>query len=229
MVLCKSLQVLVLTLIHQNRKNFPPLECWRRSHLFRNCMEQWDGNILKYEPRHTSPKDPEYLGNHGIMEDTGMPVGLTFAGPAFSDNELARWGFDSKIASTKRLRQILGSIENPSIIPTLATRLPGAGELNAASGSVHLAIKACISVSSDFTNTNTLQIVNKQVVLLSLTVVVDGRYRIAFEKAIPVPTASERRCRLRSAEAHVFYSHHLPSLGRCCLRVLSRWRRKGGD
>ena len=35
----------------------------------------------------------------GIMEDTGMPVGLTFAGPAYSDTELMKWAFDYENAS----------------------------------------------------------------------------------------------------------------------------------
>ncbi len=165
----------------------------------------------------------------GTMEDTGMPVGLTFAGPAYSDNELLKWAFDYENASTKRTapesvpelsvqltptkgsgqsdaKQIV-SDENTSTLPTIAITLSGTGELDS-SGSVHLKIKTCISISSHIMST--FQTVSDQEPLLSLAVVVDGRYRVSFEKAAPMATeafeasveipASERRgARLQSS------------------------------
>lgn len=137
----------------------------------------------------------------GTMEDTGMPVGLTFAGPAYSDNELLKWAFDYEYASTKRIapesvpelgvhyqpnakQDVLG--ENSLILPNMSIGLSGTGELNA-SGSVHLTINASVSMTSDAMNT--LQMVSEQELVLSLTVVVDGQHRITLERA--GPTASE--------------------------------------
>lgn len=49
----------------------------------------------------------------GLMPDTGMPVGLTFAGPAHSDNAIMGWGWAFEDAGTLRP------------VPRLAPELPG--------------------------------------------------------------------------------------------------------
>ncbi|MBV1781325.1 amidase [Paeniglutamicibacter sp. ABSL32-1] len=51
----------------------------------------------------------------GLMEDTGMPVGLTFAGPAYADNAILGWGWAFEDAGTLRRA------------PALAPGLPGDG------------------------------------------------------------------------------------------------------
>ncbi|CAI7633228.1 unnamed protein product [Penicillium viridicatum] len=47
----------------------------------------------------------------GIMEDTGMPVNLTFAGKAYDDNSLLKWGFAFETAMKGRLQ--------PPLVPAL--------------------------------------------------------------------------------------------------------------
>ncbi|MDO2936476.1 amidase [Paeniglutamicibacter sulfureus] len=49
----------------------------------------------------------------GLMQDTGMPVGLTFAGPAYSDNAIMGWGWAFEDAGTLRP------------VPSLAPELEG--------------------------------------------------------------------------------------------------------
>ncbi|WP_411732934.1 amidase [Paeniglutamicibacter sp.] len=49
----------------------------------------------------------------GLMEDIGMPVGLTFAGPAYADNVILGWGWAFEDA---------GTLRHP---PALAPELPG--------------------------------------------------------------------------------------------------------
>lgn len=49
----------------------------------------------------------------GLMEDIGMPVGLTFAGPAYSDNAIMGWGWAFEHAGTLRP------------VPSLAPELEG--------------------------------------------------------------------------------------------------------
>ncbi|RFU34157.1 hypothetical protein B7463_g2143, partial [Scytalidium lignicola] len=55
---------------------------------------------------------PSVTVTMGIMEDTGMPVGLTFIGPAYSDKTLLSYAFDYELASRKR--------EEPPLAPALA-------------------------------------------------------------------------------------------------------------
>ena len=45
---------------------------------------------------------PSVTVSMGLMADTGMPVGLTFAGPAYGDVDLLRAGFDYESASRAR-------------------------------------------------------------------------------------------------------------------------------
>ncbi|ASN39071.1 amidase [Arthrobacter sp. 7749] len=43
----------------------------------------------------------------GVMEDIGMPVGLTFAGPAYADSAILAWGWAFEAAGTLRAAPVL--------------------------------------------------------------------------------------------------------------------------
>ncbi|KAI0476614.1 hypothetical protein GGR56DRAFT_643551 [Xylariaceae sp. FL0804] len=101
----------------------------------------------------------------GTMKDTGMPVGLTFAGPSYSDVELLRWVFDYETASRKRrppksVPELGGrqtprpdegvdgrhsdTTESRRAAPKVAIELSGTGQVSV-SGAIILKIKAAIS------------------------------------------------------------------------------------
>lgn len=61
----------------------------------------------------------------GAMEDTAMPVGLTFAGPAYTDNEILGWAASFENAGTLRVEPRLAP-ELPSDSRWVGVR-PGAG------------------------------------------------------------------------------------------------------
>jgi len=46
----------------------------------------------------------------GLMEDTGMPVNLTFAAKAYDDNSILRYGYAFEMATKKRVTLPLSEI-----------------------------------------------------------------------------------------------------------------------
>ncbi|MFL4472604.1 amidase [Paeniglutamicibacter sp. MACA_103] len=85
----------------------------------------WENGIFfsngNYAMRHLGI--PSVTVAMGLMEDIGMPVGLTFAGPAYADNALLGWAWAFEDAGTMR----------PA--PDLAPELPGDSEWSGIHGS----------------------------------------------------------------------------------------------
>ncbi|KAI4869926.1 amidase signature domain-containing protein [Hypoxylon rubiginosum] len=153
---------------------------------------------------------PSVTVTMGTMEDIGMPAGLTFAGPAYSDTELLKWAFDYENASTMRIApsstpelsspstitQFYGEgVENkpcPSEIvsepQSISIKLSGDAVLNP-SGSVNLNIEVSISTLSS--SSPGIENSNKPCstpgdcgMHLALTLTVDSRYPVTFEDQI---------------------------------------------
>ena len=84
-------------------------ETWRNGTVFSN---------MNHVMRHLGI--PSVTVTMGIMEDTGIPVGLTFAGRAYSDVDLLRAAFDYEQATDRR--------EPPPNAPALAEPVFGPGQ-----------------------------------------------------------------------------------------------------
>lgn len=131
----------------------------------------------------------------GIMDDTGMPVGLTFAGPAYTDTKLMRWAFDYESASPKRVapasvpeldtrrasdaeRATQPAAGEPPLnyMPALAIKISGDGTINT-SGCVNLTIRVDMSMEPPPPSEQDLR--------LSVSIVVDGTKSFTFETENP--------------------------------------------
>ena len=77
----------------------------------------------------------------GIMEDTGMPVGLTIAGPAYKDKELLSYGYAFEAAGSLRT--------SPRLAPRLITdHLPGCAVDNEGEASIpEISVEAHVGTS----------------------------------------------------------------------------------
>lgn len=144
----------------------------------------------------------------GLMSDTGMPVGLTFTGPAYADKDLLSWASDYEMASAKRMPpdstpELSVEATRGEIISMgsadIGIKLSGTAQLDARGGA-GVKVKASIFLPSSICNDAHLMV----------EIVVDGVYRSFFTKELPSATetfeakvdipASERRgARLQSS------------------------------
>ena len=169
----------------------------------------------------------------GIMRDISMPVGLTFAARAYSDNEILKWAFDYETASKMRFapkcvpelspflfegragNQSHGgtSLNEPTSVPPVITiNLSGDAILHS-SGSVTIAVEACVSITSRNilkTISSPIRVLDDEETRLSMSLTIDGRYPFVFDKVLSSSSetfrtsltisASERRgARLQSS------------------------------
>lgn len=95
----------------------------------KSADQAWENGVFfsngNYALRHFGI--PSITVAMGTMEDIGMPVGLTIAGPAYKDTELLSYGYAFETAGVLRTA--------PRLAPPLTTdRIPGCGSGSDASG-----------------------------------------------------------------------------------------------
>lgn len=152
---------------------------------------------------------PSVTVTMGIMKDTGMPVGLTFAGPSYSDTELLRWAFDYEGASVMRtapssvpelsFSSTLGRPDKQSQVsntasgqkvtrpPSITIKLSGEATIQF-SGSVDMSIQTSLSTlfMSDIGDSAAMSC--ESGIHLTLTLTVDGRYSFTVEEDVDSET-----------------------------------------
>ncbi len=160
---------------------------------------------------------PSVTVTMGQMLDTRMPVGLTFAGPAYCDKDLLAWAYDYETASTKRVppestpelsylvtAAPVGDVLAMAAGVDMGITLSGHAQLDA-TGAAHVTVEAFISLPSQEGSPSKYREAE-----LSVVIVADGRQHAPFKKQNPAVTetfqatmdipASERRgARLQSS------------------------------